>query len=320
MNPSSSPLSIGQCATLACLLEVTAPKPGNVHRAADFPDLHFADFLTSATAIGPVFERAHPDAVGITIRDSIKATRSLVNTNTNLGIVLLLAPLACVPRSQILATGIDAILEKLSAQDAQFVYEAIQVAQPGGMGEVSEHDIRGAAPESLLDAMEAAKERDMIARQYVNRFADVFAAVEHLLMPVLACGGSLFDAIVWTHLGFLAHSGDSLIERKRGTEANQKAQAMARKVIDAGPRELQRACGSFLEGSRDTVQPITQTQTSSLEWSSTYWQYRADLDFWMRSDLGRNPGTTADLVTATVFCVLREQRVSPPFRWHPATP
>ena len=59
--PLSSSLSIGQCATLACLLEVTAAKPGNVHRGADFDDVTFADFAISAVAIGPAMERAAVD-------------------------------------------------------------------------------------------------------------------------------------------------------------------------------------------------------------------------------------------------------------------
>ena len=41
----------GVQATLACLWEATAPKPGNVYRGADFDDLTYADFITSAAVI-----------------------------------------------------------------------------------------------------------------------------------------------------------------------------------------------------------------------------------------------------------------------------
>ena len=98
-------LSVGQCATLACLLEATAPKPGNVHRGADFEDLTFTDFVASAVAIGPAMESARQTGVGRAVRDAIAATRRLVSTNTNLGAVLLIAPLAAVPRDQRLAEG-----------------------------------------------------------------------------------------------------------------------------------------------------------------------------------------------------------------------
>ena len=93
-------LSSGQCATLACLLEVTAPKPGNVHRSADFEDVTFVDFAVSAVAIAPALDNAVRGGVGRAVRDAIAATRALVPTNTNLGTVLLLAPLAAVPRAR----------------------------------------------------------------------------------------------------------------------------------------------------------------------------------------------------------------------------
>ena len=51
-------LSIGQCASLACLLEVSAPKPGNVHRGADFEDMTFADFAASRFAIFHEFQHS----------------------------------------------------------------------------------------------------------------------------------------------------------------------------------------------------------------------------------------------------------------------
>src|SRR5690349_6173570 len=93
-------LSIGQCATLACLLEVTAPKVGNVHRGADFPDLTFTDFAASAVAIAPAMENARQTGVGRAALDAITATRQVVSTNTNLGMVLLIAPLAAAPRDE----------------------------------------------------------------------------------------------------------------------------------------------------------------------------------------------------------------------------
>src|SRR5437868_8770036 len=103
MNESS--LSIGQCATLACLLEATAPKVGNVHRGADFEDLTFSDFVVSAVAIGPVMEKVASTGVGRAVRETVAATRALVSTNTNLGMALLFAPLAAVPRGERLTTA-----------------------------------------------------------------------------------------------------------------------------------------------------------------------------------------------------------------------
>src|SRR5688572_17794231 len=129
-----NPLTLGQCATLACLLEATAPKVGNVHRGADFADLSFADFVASAVAIGPAMEAATEVGVGRAVLEAIQATRNLVRTNTNLGMALLIAPLAAVPRDQALTpTAVHEGLAKLTADDARLVYEAIRLAQPGGM-------------------------------------------------------------------------------------------------------------------------------------------------------------------------------------------
>src|SRR5436305_10231468 len=93
-------LSLGQCATLACLLEATAPKVGNVHRGADFDDLVFADFVASAVLIGPPMEAAASSGVGRAVYDTVSAARACVSTNTNLGMALLIAPLAAVPSSE----------------------------------------------------------------------------------------------------------------------------------------------------------------------------------------------------------------------------
>src|SRR3954470_12337390 len=163
------PLSIGQCATLACLLEATAPKVGNVHRGADFENLTFADFAVSAVAIGPAMERAG-EGVGQTVLAAIRATRQLVDTNTNLGMVLLVAPLAAVPRAQPLERGLGKVLRGLTPEDSRLVYEAIRLAQPGGMGKVKEMDVASDAPDDLLAAMAAAAERDLVAKQYGTDF------------------------------------------------------------------------------------------------------------------------------------------------------
>ncbi len=83
-SQDESALSVGQCATLACLLEATAPKPGNVHRGADFSDMTYTDFVVSAVAIGPAMEQAALHGVGRTVLRAIQATRECVACNTNL--------------------------------------------------------------------------------------------------------------------------------------------------------------------------------------------------------------------------------------------
>jgi triphosphoribosyl-dephospho-CoA synthase len=128
----------GLSAQVACLWEVTACKPGNVHRRADFEDVTYLDFALSAAAIGPVLANASGRRVGATVLDCVRATRRVVASNTNLGIVLLLAPLATAPDHASLRPGLARALAGLDVEDASLVYEAIRLARPGGMGEVAE--------------------------------------------------------------------------------------------------------------------------------------------------------------------------------------
>ncbi len=166
-------LSAGRLAELACLLEVTARKPGNVHRFADLHGLHFVDFLASATAIVDPLDRAGSEGIGATVLECVQATRSVVSTNTNLGIVLLLAPLAAVPDGITLAEGVERVLAQTTVADASLVYRAIRLAQPGGMGEVAEEDINREPTLSLRGVMGLAASRDTIALQYANGFREV---------------------------------------------------------------------------------------------------------------------------------------------------
>ncbi|HEX4628661.1 MAG TPA: triphosphoribosyl-dephospho-CoA synthase, partial [Gemmatimonadales bacterium] len=84
---------VAVAAQLACLLEASAPKPGNVSPVTPFHDASYEDFLASAAAIGPALAQADARPLGATIRAAIEATARWAPSNTNLGLVLLLAPL-----------------------------------------------------------------------------------------------------------------------------------------------------------------------------------------------------------------------------------
>src|SRR6266581_3250191 len=101
---------IGLCAQLACIWEATARKPGNVHRFRDFAETTYPDFLLSAAAIAPILDTADQRRVGETVLQCIQATRGVTQANTNLGIILLLAPLAAVPLEEDLRTGLNRVL------------------------------------------------------------------------------------------------------------------------------------------------------------------------------------------------------------------
>lgn len=287
MSASSHALSLGQCATLACLLEASAPKAGNVHRSADFEDLSLYDFLASAVAIAPAIEAAITAGVGRTVLDAIVATRRVVATNTNLGIALLLAPLAAVPRAVPLAPAVvHEVLSGLGPGDCRDVYDAIRLAAPGGLGKVKEMDIAAEPPADLLLAMHAAADRDLVARQYADDFRLVLDEALPLLLAGQNAGWSLTETIIRAHLELISRYEDSLIVRKCGAEAARQISARAAAVVAAGQ-----------PGDED------------------YFQALADFDFFLRADgHRRNPGTTADLLAAALFAGLRDEILRPPYR------
>ncbi|HKI31126.1 MAG TPA: triphosphoribosyl-dephospho-CoA synthase, partial [Gemmataceae bacterium] len=282
MSPFSLP--IDRYASVACLWEVTARKPGNVHRYRDFDDLTYLDFVTSAAAIAPGFEKAPYTKVGELIMWAVISTREVVRTNTNLGIILLLAPLAVVPARTKLRQGLPLLLDSLDVEDSQAVYEAIRLANPGGLGRVEDQDVNQAPTLPLREIMALAADRDLVARQYANGFREVFDDGVPALTRGLDVARCLEGAIIFCHLSLMAKHPDSLIARKRGTAEAEEASRRARAVLDAG-------------------WPQSPAGAEAL----------SQLDDWLRAvGRGRNPGTTADLVTASLFVGLREQILTLP--------
>jgi triphosphoribosyl-dephospho-CoA synthase len=279
--------TIGQLAALACIWEVTARKPGNVHRERDFADVGLVDFLASAAAVGPVFDQASARPIGETVLAAIRATRQVTASNTNLGIVLLLSPLAAVPVDDNPRPGLERALAGLNVHDSRCVYEAIRLAQPGGMERVAEQDVSAEPTLPLRDIMTLAAGRDVIALQYANGFQAVFDEGVPALREGLEKTSCLEDAIIRTHLTLLGKYPDSLIARKRGPAEAETASRMARDVLAAGwPKQAQ--------GRVALV----------------------ELDRWLRAEgNARNPGTTADLVTASLFAAMREGIIKVPSTW-----
>jgi triphosphoribosyl-dephospho-CoA synthase len=296
MNLEDSPgsPSPGLLAQVACLMEVTARKPGNVHRGCDFADSHFLDFLLSAAAIAGPLDRARRIGVGAAVREAVEATRRVVATNTNLGMVLLLAPLAAVPDDRPLPEGVADVLAATTIEDARAVYEAIRRARPGGLGTVGDQDVGGEPTLTLRQVMQLAADRDLVARQYADDYREVFGEAVPALRASMAAGQPLETAIVAAFLAVLANHPDTLIARKRGQDAARAASRRAADVLAAGwpDREEGRVlCEEF--------------------------------DRWLRGDgHARNPGATADLVTAALFAALRDgtipiPRPAGPSGWSP---
>ncbi|HUG93606.1 MAG TPA: triphosphoribosyl-dephospho-CoA synthase [Planctomycetaceae bacterium] len=277
-------LSLEAAVRRACLLESTAGKPGNVHPAAAFQDLSYGDFVRSAEAVAPVLARTAELGVGRAVYDAIRRTRETAGRNTNLGIVLLLAPLAAVPRHRDLRSGIGDVLAGLTQADASLVYRAIRLAAAGGMGRVDEQDIAAEPAVTLVEAMRLAAGRDTIAAEYSNGFQLVLG----FGLPILAQRADFpqnwEQALIDLHLRLMVRQPDTLIARKCGLATARESSRRAAAVLEAG-------------------WPRTRSGTRELE----------GFDRWLRSDGNRrNPGTTADLVTACLFAALRDGLIIPP--------
>ncbi len=280
-------LSTGQLAQIACIWEATARKPGNVHRFADFADTQYPDFLLSAAAIAPFFDSAANYSVGELVLQAIRATKEVVLTNTNLGIVLLLSPLAGIPDADFSPHKCMEILKSLTTADSARVYEAIRLANPGGLGKVSKQDVGEQPTEPLKKIMALAADRDLIARQYSNGFQELFGLGVPALLKGLESTGYLEDAIIYCHLSLLAELPDSLILRKRGSEEAKESSRNAKEILQADWPNNALAKDKFTQ-----------------------------FDRWLRQEgNSRNPGATADLVAASLFVALREHKIKIPSPW-----
>ena len=176
---------------LACLLEVSAAKPGNITPGHDFSDTTYADMVRSALALGSAFARRRAGGAGVgeLIADGVRATARVTDANTNLGIVLLFAPLvraaATRQADETLRSATERVLAQLDVDDAAAAFAAIVQARPGGLGEAPEHDVRAPASVSLREAMAAAAHRDSIASEYATGYAIVFDEGLPLLVDAL---------------------------------------------------------------------------------------------------------------------------------------
>lgn len=257
---------VGALYRAACLAELDALKPGNVHAYAAGHRMAVQDFVTSAEVSAPGLSAAGA-GVGARVRAGVAATRRAVGQNTNLGILLLCAPLAVAAERGV---PVAAVLSTLDAGDSRKIFAAIRLADPGGLGAAERHDVSGPAPASLRAAMGEAAPRDRIARAYVTDYADL----RRIGLPALAEGRARGLDPGWcasaVHLAYLAAVPDSHVARKHGLEA---ADALRREV------------GHALAGLDLAARPVAPLLA---------------LDASLKRR-GINPGTSADFTVATLF-------------------
>jgi triphosphoribosyl-dephospho-CoA synthase len=264
--------------------------------------MHVRDFYRSAAAVGLAIDTRPDASVGELIEAAWEATRRVVSVNTNLGILLLLAPLVvawrrlassrapatpfisatpCISGGHVVAlwpSELQRVLQQLTRADADCVFRTIAAAKPGGLGQVDRGDVREVAEVTLLEAMELAEARDRIAWQYTHRFEEVFRLGDWI--EGKRGGGEPWGSlIVDLQLMLLSTGCDSLIARKNGLEGANVVKQRASQVLAR-------------KESRDP------------DWIKSWIEF----DQWLRADGNRrNPGTTADLIAAALMVSLVRQ-------------
>ena len=256
----------------ACREELEAPKPGNVHVFAAGHGMDIADFLASADAAAPFI--AEPRAsVGGRIEAAVAATWKTVGKNTNLGIVLLCAPLAAAAPTGDLQAGVAKILAGLDRQDANLAFAAIRRAAPAGLGRSAVHDVHAEADCTLLQAMQAASASDRIAWNYANGFHDIFGPGLQILRQARLAHAPAWWPTLRVYMHYLAAFPDSHVARKFGLLRAQEVQARA--ALLSKPLAVGTEAAALL--------PSLLALDADLK------------------KAGLNPGTSADLTVATLF-------------------
>jgi triphosphoribosyl-dephospho-CoA synthase len=277
MNGPRDAAEISAAFLYACNTELEALKPGNVHRHSAGHGMEVFHFEQAATAAaGPIAEAGA--SVGKRVLRATEASVAAAGLNTNLGIVLLCAPLAKAANETTFDVGLrrrlDVILSSLDEDDAADTFAAIRIANPAGMGKVEQGDLHSPPKRlTLLAAMRLAAERDRIANAYISAYTDVF----DFALPIFQDARALADhdwtlAVTTLHMALLAEFADTHIARKFGAEIAEKVRDDARVLR---PQWAPIATAKSL--------PALQKFDAKLKHE------------------GLNPGTTADFVVTTLF-------------------
>jgi triphosphoribosyl-dephospho-CoA synthase len=276
MTAPLAPNEISAAFLAACRAELDALKPGNVHRHSAGHGMDVAHFERAAeAAAGPITNSSL--SVGKRILRATEASVAATGLNTNLGIVLLCAPIAKAASETSLGVGLrrrlDMILSALDEDDAADTFAAIRIANPAGLGNVEKGDVRD-NPErmTLIKAMYLAAERDRIANAYVTAYSDIFDFALPVFQDAQRLAADYNLAVTTLHMALLAEFPDTHIARKYGAAAAAEVRQEAREMkAQWAPVASAKSMAALLE-----------------------------FDAKMKSK-GLNPGTTADFVVATLF-------------------
>lgn len=260
----------------ACMAELQALKPGNVHAFADGHGMTIDDFIKSADVTAEIVARQDL-SLGQRVFHAVEATRQAVGQNTNLGLLLLCIPLidAALNRNdgQSLLQSLNNTLSKSTVEDARSVAKAIVTANPAGLGGADVHDVHQQPDVTLLEMMRTAQDRDRIAWQYANAFQDVMEFGLKRYADAMVRWENPAWAATALYLGFLSRNPDTHVIRKYGVEL---ARALMQEATD----------WELVYWKADNPKLV---QKHLLNWDAALKQR------------GINPGTSADLTVAALL-------------------
>ena len=283
MNPSK----IAQMAQIASALEVSGyPKPGNVHRIRDYDDMEFEDFIISGIVIGDVIREACTNVnvenpqLGKFILQAVDETDRWIKNNTNLGIVMMIVPIAvsvAISESfEDIRDNIKILMKNTSVEDACDLYDAINIADAGGMGDQDEYDVSNDNAkqelkdnkQTMYDVLKISAPWDMLAREMTSDMPAVFE-IGYPTYHELRAEKTKNEACLLTFLTILSHVPDTLISRKYGDEEALKISLMTGDLLK-------------MKDSSDFMDRVSEFD-----------------DYLFKNKY--NPGTTADLTAASIF-------------------
>lgn len=260
----------------ACMAELQALKPGNVHAFADGHGMTIYDFIQSADVTADIITR--PDlSLGERIFYATEATKNTVGQNTNLGVLLLCAPIIDAALElrdgEMLQHRLNETLLRLTVSDADYVTRAILLANPGGLGCVDQYDVREIPKVSLLTIMQSAQDKDRIAWQYANEFRDIMEfGLTRYADAMIKWVNPAWSATA-LYLTFMLQYPDTHVVRKFGLSF---AESLRQEAVE-------------FERMHSAAENPKLVQKSLLEWDTSLKQR------------GINPGTSADLTVATLL-------------------
>ena len=313
---------------LASILEVSGwPKPGNVHRTRDLPDVRYEHFLAGSVALGPSIRKAalkgmmvglsriSKDRIGIgsLIKEAVLEIKSLhKGGNTHLGTCFLNIPLASSAGKTIieieefrpseLSRNVLEINRSTTALDTVRVYDAVKlVGSERTLGKVRSK----AAPDlyepdverkikmkgvTLYEAMKVASRWDRIASEFVNGMEVTFKIGYPALREVFEATGDINIATVHCFLHILSKVPDTLIARKVGLKEEENVQ----KAVEIG---IERTRWISEEAEEILEKGGLRTEEGR--------EALIQLDRKLHESRGLlNPGTTADLTASSLMVAL----------------